>query len=48
VIAQSPADLLSVEPPMGWLYTTTAEIDPAADPQVLRAALERWRNRRGG
>jgi hypothetical protein len=48
VIAQSSADLLSVEAPMGWLYTTTAEIDPAADPQVLRAAFERLRKRRGG
>jgi hypothetical protein len=48
VIAQSPAELLSVEPPVGWLYTTTAEIDPAADPQVLRAALERLRKPRGG
>jgi hypothetical protein len=48
VIAQSPAELLSVEPPVGWLYTTTAEVDPAADPQVLRAALERLRKPRGG
>src|SRR5262245_11185858 len=47
LIAHSPAVLVSVELPMGWLYTTTAEIDPAADPQVLRAALERLRKRRG-
>jgi hypothetical protein len=43
VIVQSPADFLSTDPPPGWLYTTTAEIDPAADPQAVRAALERLR-----
>ncbi len=47
VIAQSPAELLSADPPAGWLYTTTSEIDPAADPQTVRAALERLRSRRG-
>ena len=47
VIVQSPADFLSVEPPAGWLYTTAAEIDPAADPQAVRAALERLRRRHG-
>jgi hypothetical protein len=47
VIAQSPTDLLSVEPPAGWLYTTTAEIDPGADPHLVRAALERLRKRHG-
>jgi hypothetical protein len=47
VIVQSPADLLSTDPPAGWLYTTAAEIDPAADPQAVRAALERLRGRRG-
>ena len=29
--------------PAGWLVTTREEIDPAADPAVLRAALARWR-----
>jgi hypothetical protein len=47
VIVQSPADLLSADPAEGWMYTTTAEIDPAADPQAVRAALERLRARRG-
>lgn len=47
VIVQSPADFLSADPPAGWLYTTAAEIDPTADPQVVRAALERLRSRRG-
>jgi hypothetical protein len=47
VIVQSPADFLSVEPPAGWFYTTAAEIDPAADPHAVRAALERLRGRRG-
>jgi hypothetical protein len=47
VIVQSPADLLSVDPPAGWFYTTSAQIDPAADPQAVRAALERLRKRRG-
>jgi hypothetical protein len=47
VIVQSPADFLSADPPVGWLYTTTAEIDAAADPQTVRAALERLRERRG-
>jgi hypothetical protein len=30
----------------GWLYTTTAEIDPAADPASVRAAIERLRGER--
>jgi hypothetical protein len=47
VIVQSPAELLSTDPPAGWLYTTAVEIDPSADPQAVRAALERLRGRRG-
>jgi hypothetical protein len=47
VIVQLPAELLSADPPAGWLYTTSAEIDPAADPQAVRAALERLGKRRG-
>ena len=47
VIVQSPGDFLATDPPAGWLYTTAAEIDPPADPQAVRAALERLRRRRG-
>jgi hypothetical protein len=47
VVVQSPGDFVSGDPPAGWLYTTSAEIDPAADPQAVRAALERLRMRRG-
>ena len=47
VVVQSPGDFVSGDPPVGWLYTTSAEIDPAADPQAVRAALERLRMRRG-
>jgi hypothetical protein len=47
VIVQPPADLLATDPPPGWLYTTSAEVDPAADPRAVRAALERLRTRRG-
>jgi hypothetical protein len=47
VIVQSPADLLSADPPAGWLYTTSAEIEPAADPRAVRAAFEQLRKRRG-
>jgi hypothetical protein len=47
VIVLSPADLLCADAPAGWLYTTTAEIDPAADPRTIRAALGRLQSRRG-
>jgi hypothetical protein len=38
----------AAEPPRGWLYTTRSELDPAADPQKIRAAIAELRKRHGG
>jgi hypothetical protein len=50
----APAGLVAAAPEVfvrgdlapGWFYTTTAEIDAAADPARLRASIERLRSRR--
>lgn len=49
VVAMRPEELLAGdEPPVGWLYTTTREIDSGADPHSLRNALGLLRSRAGG
>jgi hypothetical protein len=49
VVALAPADFVTLaDPPSGWLYTTRAEIDPGADPQKVRAAITRLRQRHVG
>jgi len=46
LVVATPEGFLRDDSPPGWLYTTTAEIDPAADPARVRAAIERLRSRR--
>ncbi len=49
VVAVQPADFIAdADPPRGWLYSTRTELDPAADPQAVRAAITRLRARHGG
>ena len=48
LVALAPDDFLVADPfPGGWLYTTTAEIDAAADPHAVRSAIARLRRRHG-
>lgn len=46
VVAIEPAALVAgAEPPSGWLYTTSREIDAGADPQAVRSAIALLRAR---
>jgi hypothetical protein len=48
LVALAPDDFLVADPfPGGWLYTTTAEIDAAADPHAVRSAITRLRKPHG-
>jgi len=44
--AVTQAEFIRGDSPPGWLYTTTTEIEPAADPATVRAAIERLRGPR--
>jgi hypothetical protein len=44
--AVTQAEFIRGDSPPGWLYTTTTEIEPAADPATVRAAIERLRGQR--
>ena len=46
LVAATPEAFVRGDSPTGWLYTTTAEIDPAADPANVRATIERMRSQR--
>jgi hypothetical protein len=47
LVALAPDDFLFADPlPGSWLYTTTTEIDAAADPHAVRSAIDRLRGRR--
>ena len=48
VVALSPSHFTTIaEPSKAWLYTTTGELDAAADPEAVRAAITRLRERHG-
>jgi hypothetical protein len=45
LVAATAEAFVRGDSPPGWLYTTTTEIDPAADPAKVRAAIDRLRSR---